>query len=238
MADFKTHITASSLMGVGYGATACLGFGVPLPTCLLAGGLCSVSGMLPDMDSQSGVPVREGSAFAAAVVPMLMVDRFQQLGWTPEMMVLAGGGIYLAVRWGLPYFLGKFSKHRGMWHSLPAALIAGLLAFLLCSCHDVNIRVFKAGAVVMGYLSHLLLDEIYSLEWYRGRLRFKKSFGTAMKFFSPTLWPNVSTYAKLIVLAALAVGDPFLMRHFHSQPAEPVHRTATELFDVFDSVRR
>ncbi|MBN2292690.1 MAG: metal-dependent hydrolase, partial [Pirellulales bacterium] len=69
MAGFRTHITISSLAGVGYGVGANLLFDMPIPTCLLAGGLCSVSGMLPDIDSDSGVPLRESLAFAAAVVP-------------------------------------------------------------------------------------------------------------------------------------------------------------------------
>ena len=64
-----------------------------------------------------------------------------------------------------------------MFHSLPAALIAGELAFLLASGDDVRLRIYKAGAVVLGYVSHLVLDELYSLEWYRGRLRLKRSFG-------------------------------------------------------------
>ena len=67
---------------------------------MLAGGLCSVSGMLPDLDSGPGVPLRESVAFAAAVVPMLMIDRLAQLGLAPETMVLAGGLIYLLIRFG------------------------------------------------------------------------------------------------------------------------------------------
>ena len=54
MAGFKTHITTSSVLGVAYGATARCLYDVPLPTCLLAGGLCGVSGMLPDLDSGPG----------------------------------------------------------------------------------------------------------------------------------------------------------------------------------------
>ena len=66
MAGFKTHITTSTVLGIGYGAGAHLLYGLPLDTCMLAGGLCSVSGMLPDLDSDSGVPIRESMAFAAA----------------------------------------------------------------------------------------------------------------------------------------------------------------------------
>jgi len=90
MANFKTHLTTSSVLGVAYGGVAHAFFGVPLSTSVLAGGLCSVSGMLPDVDSDSGRPLQESLAFAAAVVPMMMVDRFQQLRMGPESIVLAG----------------------------------------------------------------------------------------------------------------------------------------------------
>ena len=207
MAGFKTHITVSSAFGVGYGGAAYLMYGLPWPTCVLAGGLCSVSGMLPDIDSDSGTPLRESVAFAAAVVPMMLLNRFQQLGLSHESMILCGAAIYLLVRFGLSRMLKRYTVHRGMFHSLPAAVVFGELAFLLASGDDV-LRLYKAGAVVAGYLSHLLLDEVYSIEWRRGRLRLKQSFGTALKLFSKSGWANVSVYAKLAILSAIIFLDP------------------------------
>lgn len=238
MAGYKTHITTSTIVGVGYGAGAYLLFGVPAPTCLLAGGLCSVSGMLPDLDSQSGTPVREGSALAAAVVPMLMIDRFQHMGWTNEMIAVAGGAIYLAIRWALPYLLGKFSKHRGMWHSFPACAIAGLLAFLVCSGTTVDVRLFKASAVVLGFMSHLVLDEIWAMDFSKGGIKFKSSFGTAMKFYSKSAWANVSTYGKLAAVIVLAIGDPFMMDTYNVYPNRDVNQTARKIQQSVDNLMR
>ena len=213
MADFRTHITASSVLGVAYGGAAHAFFDVPLSTSVLAGGLCAVSGMLPDVDSNSGRPLQEGLAFAAAVVPMMMVDRFQQLLWTPESIVLAGAAVYVFVRFALGELLKRYTVHRGMFHSLPAAVIFGQLAFLLAS-GDVSLRWYKAGAVVIGYLCHLGLDELYSIEWHRGRLRLKKSFGTALKVFSHSWWANISAYAKLAILTWVVLEEPGWMEHF------------------------
>jgi len=211
MADFRTHITASSVLGVAYGGVAHAFFDVPLSTSVLAGGLCAVSGMLPDVDSDSSRPLRESLAFAAAVVPMMMVDRFQQLRWSPESIVLAGAALYVFVRFALGELLRRYTVHRGMFHSLPAAVISGELAFLLTSGTDLRLRVYKAGAVVAGYVTHLVLDEVYSLDWHRGRLRLKKSFGTALKMFSHKWWPNVSTYVKLAVLTYIVLCEPSWM---------------------------
>jgi membrane-bound metal-dependent hydrolase YbcI (DUF457 family) len=236
MAGFRTHITTSTVLGVGYGVGGFLLLDAPPSTCVLATGLCSVSGMLPDLDSGSGVPVRETMALAAAVVPMLMMDRFEAMGLTREAMVVAGGAVYVAIRFGAAAIFKRYTVHRGMWHSIPAAMIAGLLAFMACSCEDMVMRGFKTGAVVSGFLSHLLLDEIWSVQFRRGRLRFKKSFGTALKFWGTRGWANVSVYAKLIVLSLIAVGDPMLMEHFdfhalpHSRLArQPEDASATML---------
>jgi hypothetical protein len=45
---------------------------MPPVTCLLGGTVCAVAGMLPDLDSGPGVPMRESVAFAAAIAPMLL----------------------------------------------------------------------------------------------------------------------------------------------------------------------
>ncbi|MFV1968069.1 MAG: metal-dependent hydrolase [Pirellulaceae bacterium] len=213
MAGFKTHIMTSTVLGIGYGAAGYFALDIPLPTCVLSAGLCGVSGMLPDLDSDSGVPVREMIAFSAAVIPILMFDRFQQLGLSHEMMALAGGLIYLIIRFGVGRIFKRYTVHRGMWHSLPAALSVGLLAFLICSGEDMTIRMFKAVAVFAGFVSHLLLDEFWSVEMRRGRVRLKKSSGTALKFWSRRPLANLSTYGKLAALLALAISDPIVMQH-------------------------
>ena len=230
MADFKTHISTSTMIGIGYGVAGKVQLGVPLETCVLAAGLCSVSGMLPDLDSDSGVPVRETMSFAAAIVPMLMMDRFAHLGLSHESMVVAGMLLYVGIRFGVASIFKKYTVHRGMWHSIPAAATVGLLAFLVCSCDDMTLRWYKAAAVVTGFLSHLVLDELWSIDIRRGRLYFKKSFGTALKFYSRSAWANISTYGKLALLMVAASYDPVVMHEFESKRHD-IHHTARELLD-------
>jgi len=230
MANFKTHLTFSTIVGAGYGTTALLMYDVPLPTCILAGGLCSVSGMLPDIDSGSGGPPRESLAFGAAVVPMMLVDRLIQMGLSAESIVLVGAAVYLFVRFVVAALLRKYTVHRGMFHSIPAAIIFGELAFLLAS-GDLNIRLYKAAAVLMGYLSHLALDEIYSVEWSKGRLRLKRSFGTALKIWGNKWWANFTTFAKLALLSYVALREPTWMDQYEQQFKPQIERTATQWMD-------
>jgi hypothetical protein len=229
MAGFQTHIATSTLTGIAYGVWGhqC---GAPLETCLLAGGLCSVSGMLPDLDSDSGRPVQEMSALAAAVIPMLMLDRFSTLGWSHEMMAVAGGGMYALIRFGAAEIFKRYTVHRGMWHSLPACLACGLLAFIIACGPDLAIRLYKAGAVVLGFLSHLVLDEIWSFQLRSGRLNVKKSFGTALKFFGKDRWANLGMSGMVALLGFVAIGDPMLMHRFGYQVTVG-NQTAAQFFE-------
>jgi membrane-bound metal-dependent hydrolase YbcI (DUF457 family) len=223
MANFKTHITTSTILGIGYGTSAFLLWDIPAQHCLIAAGLCSVAGMLPDLDSDTGVPVRETLCFLSVLVPMLMLPRFEALGMNAEQIVFASALIYVGFRFGVGEIFKRYTKHRGMWHSVPAAAIAGLATYVVCLSPDTEIRFFKSWAVVIGFLSHLVLDEIYSVDLYGRQIRIKKSFGTALKLFGPSRWANVTTYAKLLLLIAIVMGDTRFMNYFgHEAIAFPL----------------
>jgi hypothetical protein len=66
-------------------------------------------------------------------------------------------------------------------------------------------------------MSHLVLDEIYAVEWKGGRWRLKKSFGTAIKFWGDDAWSNFSTYAKLAIVAMLILGEPSVMQRLEAR---------------------
>ncbi len=227
MAGFKTHLTVSSLAGIGYGAAAYTLFDVPPTTCLLAGGLCSVAGMLPDIDSGPGRPLRESMAFAAAVVPMMLAERLRVLNVPPEIMVLSSALLYLLIRFGGAALLRKFTVHRGMFHSIPAAVIFAEVAFLLVSGDDLNLRIYKAGGVFIGYISHLVLDEIYSVKLSVRGVRIKSSLGSSLKVFGHGWLPNISAYAKLVLLTMLVVQEPNWMQDHERRQQSLTEASAT-----------
>jgi LexA-binding, inner membrane-associated putative hydrolase len=216
MAGFKTHVTVSSLLGCGYAAAGYVHH-FPPATALLGGALCGFSGMLPDLDSDYGTPLRETMAFTAATVPMLLLHRFQSLGLQPDEMALLGISVYLFMRFGVTNMIRRYTVHRGMFHSIPAGLTFAGIAFLICGdSGDLDVRYFKAGGVFAGFMSHLILDEIYSFEWKGGAWRVKKSFGTAVKFWGDDAWANFSCYAKLIVVAGMILGEPSVMKQLEA----------------------
>ncbi|MCH7990080.1 MAG: metal-dependent hydrolase, partial [Planctomycetes bacterium] len=119
--------------------------------------------------------------------------------------------LYAGIRYGCAWVLGKLAVHRGMFHSIPAMLIAAELAFLAFQSESVNVRLLMAGGVAVGFLSHLLLDELYSVEWSGVRVRLNKYAGSAFKLFGKEFLPNVMTYALLSVLSYAALVDAGLL---------------------------
>jgi hypothetical protein len=214
MAGFRMHVGTSSALGAGYAGALHTMYGVPLPTATVAGGLCGLAGMLPDLDSDFGVPLREAMSFAAATIPVFLVNRFESLQLTRETIIILAIGLYLFVRFGIGTMIRKFTVHRGMFHSIPAMLIFGGITFLLTSGFPTNERYMMAGGVMGGFFSHLLLDEIYAIEFRGGRWRTKKSFGTAMKLWGGDGWSNFSAYAKLAIVGMGVVGEPTMLKNF------------------------
>lgn len=207
MPGLRVHITGSALAGAAYAVAAWQVGGMPPSTCLLAGAMCVLAAVLPDLDSEEEEVLGESLGFVAAVLPLLMIHRFQQAGLSLEATVLAGAALYLTVRYGVAWLVSRYASQRGMLHSLPAAAVAGQVAFLSFGAEEPLHRYFIASAVVLGFLSHLVLDEIWSVKEGHFGPKFKTSFGTAMKFYGPEAWSNLLTYVLVVVLGALAAGD-------------------------------
>jgi membrane-bound metal-dependent hydrolase YbcI (DUF457 family) len=220
MAGFRMHVSTSAVLGCGYAGVGYAAYDLPLETAIVGGALCGFAGMLPDLDSDYGVPLRETMAFTAATIPMLLVGRFQSLALSYDAMVLVAVSLYLFIRFGVTKIIRKYTVHRGMFHSIPAALIFAGVAFLVAGASSLEVRCYKAGGVLAGFMSHLILDEIYAVEWKGGRWRFKKSFGTALKFWGDDGWANFSTYAKLIVVMAIVFCEPAVMQRMESRNPE------------------
>jgi membrane-bound metal-dependent hydrolase YbcI (DUF457 family) len=207
MADFRTHITVSGVIGIGVGAAAVQPLGFPVETAVLAAALTAVGGMLPDLDSDSGVPVRELFALAAVMAPLVMVPRLIQMGLTREGVLACLLGGYVVIRYWLRAVFKRLTVHRGMFHSVPAMLISGLVVYLGYHSDHRPTRVLFALGVTAGFLSHLVLDELYSVDLRGLRVKLNKFAGSAVKLFSPSLPGTAACYAVLGALLYLAYLD-------------------------------
>lgn len=223
MAGFRTHITVSGALGVIYGGAAVEPLGFPTETAILAAGLTTVGGMIPDLDSDSGVPVREMFGLAAIVVPLTMVPRLQYMGATQESILATLLFGYVIIRYGLARVFKRFTVHRGMFHSLPAMVVAGLVVYLGYHSAHRDIRILFAGGVMTGFLSHLVLDELYSVDIRGVKVKLNKYAGTAVKFVSPSFPATAVCYGLLGGLLYLAYLD---FQETPSAGPTPTRRTA------------
>lgn len=205
MASFQGHLSFASVLAAGYGSLGAFQLELDWGPVFLGAGLTALGGMLPDLDSDSSVPVRELFGLAAVTVPFLLLQRLDALGLTTlEQKLVILSAAYLLIRYGLSALFKKVTVHRGMFHSVPAMLIAGLLVFLAYHSPSPVIRLYLAGGIMLGFFSHLLLDELYSVNLMGARLRLNKYAGSALKFVSPS-WPaTLATYGLLAGLLYLA----------------------------------
>jgi membrane-bound metal-dependent hydrolase YbcI (DUF457 family) len=207
MASYRGHLLFASALGGAYAAAGLGQFHFDWGPVCLAAAVTTVAGLLPDLDSDSGVPVREMFGLAAVVVPLLLYRRLERtFGFSPEQTLVILGLVYVFIRYGLSSVFKRFTVHRGMFHSIPAMLIAGMAVYLLYHSDQFWQRVYLAGGVMLGFLSHLVLDELYSVDFMGLRVRLNRYAGSALKFFSPSLTATLITYG---ILAGMGVATWF-----------------------------
>jgi hypothetical protein len=125
-------------------------------------------------------------------------------------MLVVLGGAYLFVRYGVAELFRRITVHRGMYHSVPAMFIAGLAVFLMhrpdqtVAGDELQKRLYLAIGVMIGFLSHLVLDEICAVDLMGVVPKLNQFAGSAVKLWSPSWIANGLTYAILIGLGYLA----------------------------------
>jgi hypothetical protein len=128
-------------------------------------------------------------------------------------MWVAWLGTLFLVRYGMHKAFHHFSYHRGIWHSIVAGLFfwfltAAIYKWML-GFHE-GVAWLAGGFVFIGYLTHLILDEIYSVDVYDTRI--KASFGTALKLYDGKHLGDTAVVTVLAVAAFLATpsAKPFV----------------------------
>jgi hypothetical protein len=159
--------------------------------------------MLPDLDSDSGKPRRELFGVTAAFISFIFMHRVHRAGMSREASILVAGAIYLGARWGVAWLFHHLTVHRGMFHSLPAAAVAAEITFLAHDSPERFGRLMLAGGVFLGFLSHLVLDELYSVNAEGLHIRLNKAAGSALKFASRSVPATLAAWLLLGTLSYL-----------------------------------
>lgn len=179
---------------------------------VFSGVLCTIGGVLPDIDSDGSKAHKRCMALIAASLSLLVVCRIGTIYREPEPILLAGGSLFLLLYYGVGKLVEKFSVHRGMFHSVPFAFICSEIIFIVSS-GTTQMRLFKAFCIFLGVFVHLTLDELSSAHLIQSSdsqtskrstrsTLVKSSFGTALKIIDYKRLP--STFFFYAVAAGLA----------------------------------
>ncbi len=205
MASYKSHMAFGILTGIGW-CVVLIFFSIASLWLMPFVFIITVLGsFLPDLDSDTGLPIKILLIILSTIGSLLV-------GWTAiylyqTNLVTATGFILVSIIL-IYYFFGGFIKrlthHRGMFHSIPAAALSILISLALFDSIGLSneIIIVLSVSVGLGYLSHLILDEINSVVNLEG-IPFipKKSLGTALKFYSKDWRVSLIVYILVVLLS-------------------------------------
>jgi hypothetical protein len=181
MANFPTHIVVGTVVA-GSLATLTLAADVIAPENLVAVTMAgSLGSVLPDIDLKDSRPSRALFAGLAVFFSFALLFHFAPKLSIAEMWLLWIGTL-LFVRYGLHTAFHKTTSHRGVWHSWIAGIasaFATVIIFYYVFDRPDGVAWLAGGFLFIGFLTHLILDEIYSVDVLGNHI--KKSFGTAFK---------------------------------------------------------
>ncbi len=218
MATFKTHLGVAMLAS-GMATTTFTNIGLAtVDQAPLLFALGVAGGLLPDIDADNSIPVRLAFSLLGLIgafgAVLYVMARYH---FSISELTLLVTGTFLAIRYVLFELFLRLTEHRGIFHSLLAAV------FFLCLGTSLSYNLGGTPArlawlhglfVGMGYVVHLTLDELFSVDLLGGRL--KRSFGTALKVFSRDL-KATPTLGFLTLGLAVTLPDPHVLERLLSR---------------------
>lgn len=199
MAGHKTHAAAGiAVAALLAGSTSVVGV-IPAAQqpLLLACGMAA--GLAPDLDSDTSRPllILKG-AVGAAAIGSVVADSLSRGLPMPESLARAGMAFGVVVLFFAVFT--RLTRHRGILHSVPFVCLWTLITMHAGRVFGYEPSLAVGLVALAAGVSHLLLDELWSIEFKGMRLRLKSTFGTAFKFWSPSFPATLVCY---VCLAAM-----------------------------------
>jgi len=178
--------------------------------------LGTLAGLLPDIDSDHSIPAQWLFRLLSLATALFVLFRWQGKMPLWQLLACAGAGAVL-MRYIVLNLFARITVHRGLFHSLPAGLLAGLATIALGQLlmdWTLHFSWLAAAFVSGGYLLHLVLDEMFSVNLMGSSL--KKSFGTALTLFSPVAWPAYVLLYAAVIAGMLLLPMPWPIFNIHA----------------------
>ena len=183
MAAFKEHVNIAT---VSVGVVVITLYNTSLLTMnqtFVALFIGILGGILPDLDSNNSIPVQGTFKIFSIIIPLLvLISFFGVMSILTTILLWIGFSILLRVT--LFKLILYFTRHRGIFHSIPMAIFVGELTLLFSYYYvrtDLKVATIYGFIIFFGFTIHLILDEIYSIDAFGAKI--KKSFGTALKLY-------------------------------------------------------
>jgi len=163
-----------------------------------------IGGILPDIDLENSKPIQITSSILSIFIPLLAILTLLDSLSISKMLF-----IWLLSAMLLHFFIFRillhFTIHRGVIHTIPmGVLFAQSINILFYHVLEFE-QLFSLLCGIflfLGFIIHLLLDEIVSLNAFG--MSFKKSLGTALKFYDKNnIIGSVLLYISIIILQVL-----------------------------------
>ena len=151
--NWKQHLRIGILSSGSFAILMAIFFGwfdYKFLTLLELGVVIFFSGLVPDLDHQSGKLHQWliGLGLTMALIGFGLTYFDSTLINNQSLIIL---GVVIA---SSTFFVGKFSRHRGLWHSIPACIVYGIIIGFATMNSQIGLIAF------VGCYSHLVADNV------------------------------------------------------------------------------
>jgi len=159
-----------------------------------------LGGVLPDLDSDTSKPIQITFRILAIFIPLAILLMIGVKSLRMIFLIWASAGIILNFVVFKLFLL--ITNHRGIFHTIPMGILFSQLLFITLN-HIFLFSIFfstvSAVFLLAGFLIHLILDELFSINALGFRL--KKSFGTALKLYDKNnIFGTILLYISIFII--------------------------------------
>lgn len=206
MASFEQHINgavlASGLLIAPLHSASIL----DINQSLIALSLGILGGILPDIDLDNSKPIQISFRILSLFIPLLILLLISSdISFLTMFFIWVLSSITLYIIFFK--LILSLTIHRGIFHSIPMAILFGQISttiLIYLFGYDITFSTIAGMFLSFGYLIHLILDEIVSLNVFG--MSIKNSFGTAFKIIDNQ--NMIGTFFVYLLIVALFIFIP------------------------------
>lgn len=201
MALYASHFNFSLGLAVSYALFGLVYLHIYPEVVLLALILTLIAGLLPDLDSVGSAPTKDMVGLLSIFPLLIIFSSFSEINQSNiTRITLVGVVSYAVTRYLLILGLQSYTARRGMTHSMPMAVIAFQVVFLLFFDLYWIDRLYLASGVFLGYCCHLIMDGWSKVDSAGKDLAPEVREIPVMKIFSKNTNTSAITYGVVLFL--------------------------------------